>query len=92
MEPSIVVWVLFSACGVIAVVLVILLIYRGTLSSKEDDQIFIDAAEHHHVEEQAQSRPESGFRQRGLEPYPRLRAGLEWALSEFARPGTRRNC
>jgi hypothetical protein len=52
MEPSNVVWVLFSVCGVIAVVLVILLIYRGTLSSKEDDQIFIDPAEHHHVEEQ----------------------------------------
>jgi UDP-N-acetylmuramyl pentapeptide phosphotransferase/UDP-N-acetylglucosamine-1-phosphate transferase len=52
MEPSNVVWVLFSACGVIAVVLAILLIYRATLSSKEDDQIFIDPAEHHHVEEQ----------------------------------------
>lgn len=52
MEPSNVVWVLFSACGVIAVPLAVLLIYRGTLSSKEDDQIFIDAAEHHHLEEQ----------------------------------------
>ncbi len=52
MEPSNVVWVLLIACGVIAVVLAILLIYRATLSSKEDDQIFIDAAEHHHVEEQ----------------------------------------
>jgi hypothetical protein len=52
MEPSSVVWVLFSTAGVIAVVLAILLIYRATLSSKEDDQIFIDAAEHHHLEEQ----------------------------------------
>ena len=52
MEPTNIVLVLFSACGVIAVVLAILLIYRATLSSKEDDQIFIDAAEHHHVEEQ----------------------------------------
>ena len=52
MEPSNIVLVLFSACGVITVVLTILLIYRGTLSSKEDDQIFIDAAERHHIEEQ----------------------------------------
>jgi UDP-N-acetylmuramyl pentapeptide phosphotransferase/UDP-N-acetylglucosamine-1-phosphate transferase len=52
MEPTNIVLVLFSACGVIAVVLAILLIYRATLSSKEDDQIFIDAAEHHHLEEQ----------------------------------------
>jgi len=52
MEPSNVVWVLFSTAGVVVVPLAILLIYRATLSSKEDDQIFIDAAEHHHVEEQ----------------------------------------
>jgi len=52
LEPSNIVLVLFSAWGVITVVLAILLIYRATLSSKEDDQIFIDAAEHHHVEEQ----------------------------------------
>jgi UDP-N-acetylmuramyl pentapeptide phosphotransferase/UDP-N-acetylglucosamine-1-phosphate transferase len=52
MELSNIVWMLFSACGVFTVGLVVLLIYRATLSSKEDDQIFIDAAEHHHVEEQ----------------------------------------
>jgi len=52
MEPSKIVLVLFSACGVFTVVLAVLLIYRATLSSKEDDQIFIDAAEHHHIEEQ----------------------------------------
>jgi hypothetical protein len=52
MVLSNVVLILFSACGVFAAVLTILLIYRGTLSSKEDDQIFIDAAEQHHVEEQ----------------------------------------
>jgi hypothetical protein len=38
--------------SVITVVLVILVVYRGTLSSKEDDQIFIDAAEQHHYQEQ----------------------------------------
>ena len=52
MEPSNTVLMLLSACGVFTVVLAVLLIYRATLSSKEDDQIFIDAAENHHVEEQ----------------------------------------
>jgi hypothetical protein len=52
MQTSIVLVALFSAWGVITAVLVVFLIYRATLSSKEDDQIFIDAAEHHHLEEQ----------------------------------------
>jgi hypothetical protein len=43
---------LMISWGVITVVLVVLVVYRGTLSSKEDDQIFIDAAEQHHYEEQ----------------------------------------
>jgi len=38
--------------GVITAVLAILVIYRGTLASREDDQIFIDAAEKHHYDEQ----------------------------------------
>jgi hypothetical protein len=38
--------------SVITVALVVLVVYRGTLSSKEDDQIFIDAAEQHHYQEQ----------------------------------------
>jgi hypothetical protein len=38
--------------GVVTAVLAVLVIYRGTLSSKEDDQIFIDAAEQHHYQEQ----------------------------------------
>ena len=38
--------------GVITAVLAILVIYRGMLSSREDDQIFIDAAEQHHYQEQ----------------------------------------
>ena len=38
--------------GVITVVLVALVVYRGMLSSREDDQIFIDAAEQHHYQEQ----------------------------------------
>jgi len=43
---------LMSSWGVITVVLVALVVYRGTLSSREDDQIFIDAAEQHHYKDQ----------------------------------------
>src|SRR6476659_9219272 len=52
MERSIILVMLFSAWGVITAVLAVLLIYRGTLSAREDDQIFIDPAEQHHLEEQ----------------------------------------
>ena len=44
--------VLMISWGVTTVALVVLVIYRGTLSSREDDQIFIDAAEQHHYQEQ----------------------------------------
>lgn len=50
--PPIALTYLLISWGVITCLLVILLIYRGTLSSKEDDQIFIDAAEQHHAQEQ----------------------------------------
>ena len=43
---------LMIAWGVITTVLVVLVVYRGTISSKEDDQIFIDAAEQHHYQDQ----------------------------------------
>ena len=43
---------LMVSWGVITSVLIILVIYRGMLSSREDDQIFIDAAEQHHFQEQ----------------------------------------
>ena len=49
---SIILDTLMIAWGVITVALVVLVIYRATLSSKEDDQIFIDAAEQHHYQEQ----------------------------------------
>ena len=54
MEPSILLTMIFSAWSVITAVLAILLIYRATLSSREDDQIFIDASEHLHADEQQQ--------------------------------------
>jgi len=49
---SLILDLLMISWGVITAVLVVLVVYRGTLSSKEDDQIFIDAAEQHHYKEQ----------------------------------------
>lgn len=49
---SVVLNMLMICWGVITVALVVLVVYRGTLSSREDDQIFIDAAEQHHYQDQ----------------------------------------
>jgi len=49
---SLLLTLLSSSWGVVTVVLIGLLIYRGTLSSKEDDQIFIGSAEQHYYNEQ----------------------------------------
>ena len=49
---SLLLMLLSSSWGVITVVLVGVLVYRGTLSSKEDDQIFIDDAEQHYYQAQ----------------------------------------
>ena len=38
--------------GIVTAVFIILLIWRGVLSSHEDDQIFLDAAEEHMAREQ----------------------------------------
>lgn len=42
--------ILLAAWGVVTCVLAVLLMYRSTLSSKEDDQIFIDSPEQHHFQ------------------------------------------
>jgi hypothetical protein len=46
------VFYLLIAWGIVTAVFVILLIRRGVLSSHEDDQIFLDAAEEHMAREQ----------------------------------------
>jgi hypothetical protein len=43
---------LFSVWGLVTVVLVGLLVYRGFLESREDDQIFLSKAEDHMASEQ----------------------------------------
>lgn len=43
---------LFIVWGALTVVLIILLIYRGTLNMHEDDQLFLDEAESHMAREQ----------------------------------------
>ena len=43
---------LFIVWGVVTAVLVVLLIYRGTLTMHEDDQLFLDSAEDHMKKEQ----------------------------------------
>ena len=40
--------------GILTTVLVVLLIYRGTLTMHEDDQLFLDEAESHMEKEQAE--------------------------------------
>ena len=51
-SQSTILTLLMISWGVVTAVLAILVIYRGTISAKEDDQIFIDAAEQHHYKEQ----------------------------------------
>ena len=51
-SQSLTLTLLMISWGVITAILAVLVIYRGMLSSREDDQIFIDAAEQHHYQEQ----------------------------------------
>jgi hypothetical protein len=41
-----------SSWGVTTVVLIAAIVYRGVLSNREDDQIFLDDAEQHYFQEQ----------------------------------------
>jgi hypothetical protein len=57
--------VLLVLWGVLTTVLAVLLIYRGTLSMHEDDQLFLDSAESHLEKEQQ----ELTLRMNRLRPY-----------------------
>jgi Tfp pilus assembly protein PilN len=46
--------ILMGVWGVITALLIILLIYRSTLESREGDQVFLDAAEQTMAQEQAE--------------------------------------
>ncbi len=46
--------ILMGVWGVITALLIILLIYRSTLESREGDQVFLDAAEQTLAQEQAE--------------------------------------
>jgi hypothetical protein len=63
--------------GGIAVVLLILLGYRGTLTRNEDDQIFLDdATKHHELEQTAILK-----RLRQIQPYVRVTIGVECLMT-----------
>jgi hypothetical protein len=51
-SQSILLSLLMVAWGVVTAVLLVLVIYRGTLSVREDDQIYINPSEVHRYEEQ----------------------------------------
>jgi len=49
---SLLLTLLSSSWGVITSVLIAVVVYRGILSTKEDDQIFLDDAEQHYYQDQ----------------------------------------
>jgi hypothetical protein len=49
---SLLLMLLSSSWGVVTVVLIGAIVYRGVLSVREDDQIFLDDAEQHYYQEQ----------------------------------------
>jgi hypothetical protein len=62
--------------GVVTALLVILLIYRSTLTMHEDDQLFLDQAESHMEEEQIQLMK----RVNKISPYLKVLGALSGAM------------
>ena len=50
--PNVVLFAVLSACGIVLVAWFCLIIYRGTLETREGDQIFLDKAEEGLAQEQ----------------------------------------
>ncbi len=46
--------ILAIVCGVLAVLLIVLLIYRSTLTMQEDDQLFLEESESHMAQAQTE--------------------------------------
>jgi hypothetical protein len=61
-------YLLFVVWGSLTTVLIVLLIYRATLSNHEDDQLFLDEAEAHMQAEQVELMK----RMKRLSPFVRL--------------------
>jgi hypothetical protein len=68
--------VLIAVWAILTTVLAVLLIYRGTLSMHEDDQIFLDSAESHLEQEQR----ELMVRMNRLRPYVNVLAASSGVL------------
>ncbi len=64
------------AWGVVTAILVILLIYRSTLTMHEDDQLFLDEAESHMEQEQIQLMK----RVDSISPYLKVLGALSGAM------------
>lgn len=62
--------------GIVTAVLVILLIYRSTLTMHEDDQLFLDQAESHMEQEQIQLMK----RVNKISPYLKVLGALSGAM------------
>ncbi|HLI86972.1 MAG TPA: hypothetical protein VKV17_23905 [Bryobacteraceae bacterium] len=78
--------------GVVTGILAVLLIYRSTISMKEDDQLFLDSAQSNLEQEQREVR----LRLRKIAPYTTIlgatsgvllavSAGL-WVYEQFTKP------
>jgi hypothetical protein len=72
-------YVLAIVWGVLTAVLIVLLIYRGTLSNREDDQLFLDDAESHMQAEQVALMKKVDR----LTPYVRVLGGASVLLILF---------
>lgn len=55
--------ILVTCWGIVTAVLIVLFIYRSTLSSREDDQIFIDTPQQHHFQLAGADAPSAHYQE-----------------------------